>query len=135
MKISRDETKELKKKQEKEESENQSDSFESSDEIDEEDKGAAKTWNERGTWGETIEDVTKLMEKRKTKKKRREKQLTSDFMETETEIADEERLLLMNEFVSTMHKSFIDGNDTDFDYRYDSLLMYIQLTVPCLSSS
>lgn len=120
MKISRDETKALKLKQERDETDDQSSSSESDNETDEEDKNASKNWEERGTWGETSEDITRMMEKRRQKKKKKKRKLQSDYMETgsETEIADEERLLLMNEFISTMYKSFIDGNDADFDYRF-----------------
>lgn len=118
LKISRDETKELRKKQEDEEVENIEDSSASSDEHEEEDSTMQKNWNERGTWGETADDVTQLMNKR-MKKEKKKKKSKPHSEEPLNEISDEERLLLMDEFLSTMYNSFIDGNDVDFDYRYD----------------
>ena len=115
MKISRDETKELRKKQEKEENQSIEDSSASSDEQEEQ-SAMLKNWNERGTWGETADDITKLMDKRK-KKEKKKKKITHATVQPTTEISDEERLLLMDEFVSTMYNSFIDGDDVDFDYR------------------
>lgn len=119
MKISKDETKELRTKQENEENGIQNDSSQSSDEL-EEDKCATKSWNERGTWGEMAEDVSKLMDKRKRKKKKKSKlEQTEDV----NDISEEERHLLMEEFVSTMYNNFIEGKDADFDYRYASTLV------------
>ena len=40
----------------------------------------------------------------------------SDTDEEPEELDDEERELLMAEFVSSMHNSFLDGKDRDFDY-------------------
>ncbi|KAJ1519506.1 hypothetical protein ONE63_004790 [Megalurothrips usitatus] len=115
MKIARDETKELKNKQEEEEVGAQWDSSVSSDENEEE-MADKKSWDERGTWGETPEDVTKLIDRRKIKRKKQRKRTNSELMDAADEIPDEERVLLMHEFVSTMYKSFLDGNDEDFDY-------------------
>ncbi|KAK3913444.1 Coiled-coil domain-containing protein 97 [Frankliniella fusca] len=120
MKISKDETSELKSQQEKEENGEQIDSSPSSDEDDEEMVTSTKNWNERSTWGETSDDITKLLNSRKmTKMGKKKKQNGSkpvDCDESVKDIPDDERLLLMQEFVSTMYNSFIDGKDTDFDY-------------------
>ncbi|XP_026289982.1 coiled-coil domain-containing protein 97 [Frankliniella occidentalis] len=121
VKISKDETKELKNQQEKEENGEQADSSPSSDEDDEEMVTSTKNWNERSTWGETSDDITKLMNNRKKKKTERKKKKENgstpvECAESAKEISDDERLLLMQEFVSTMYNSFIDGKDTEFDY-------------------
>lgn len=111
MKISKDETKELRTKQENEENGVENDSSESSEE-NEVDPCAAKNWNERGTWGEMKDDVSKLMDRRRKKKKK----TRLAPVESTSDIPDDERHLLMQEFVSTMYNSFIDGKDADFDY-------------------
>lgn len=117
--MDREAVKKLKKDQEDAE-EDAMDEEDVSDEEMEDDESDSEEDNDidKTLWGEAYSDTGASVSSGKENKRVREiKTQKKKNEELVSELSDAEKYLLMEEFKSSVFSNFIQGKDTDFDYR------------------